>query len=665
MIHYPSLKDVLPLRIGILMDHPSPHMVALLDALAERDDCSAEVIYFGRISPNRRWAMPLGKLPYRFLRGETFMTGSFQINPGLVHALQKMRVDVWIINTCYDSLSTLFTGWWLGRGTTPWVYMNEPPRPRNRMVSTLKSLLLQFVLQRAWGIIGMGEKAVAMYRTLLHDDRPLASIPYYIHLEDFFSLPITDELIDGHVLQFLTCCQMIHRKGLDVLFKACKELKDTNWRLTLVGDGPLRRKLEKEFIKHFSNERINFTGEVSYEKRHLSFADKHVFILPSRWDGWGMVVPEALAAGLPVISTDRVTSAHEFIRHGENGFIIPSEDPKALADEMNWFIQNRESIPLMGLAARKSMQDYRPELGAERLVQFLSKLVTNQQNLSHKIKDSSKDNLTRKQLTTPLVWHCRWKNNLRSLTKNVIINVASVTKPRKKPNGNKILVYHLILKEERQKFEDHLKLLKDNFIVCSVAEVFHAGRNPKNENIPCIAITFDDGFRLLMGDCLELLERFGIKACFYVPTGFVELSDYPELAAQFSLCSHYYNLPLKPMRPEDLKLLIDIGHEVGSHGISHISLSAATRKAAEKELNLSRRRIYEWTGKKPVSFAYPYGDLKSSIGYPPDWVRGAGYENAVTLNRGIVSMSSNPFILPRDHIEGNWSVRDLSYFLFS
>jgi peptidoglycan/xylan/chitin deacetylase (PgdA/CDA1 family) len=168
-----------------------------------------------------------------------------------------------------------------------------------------------------------------------------------------------------------------------------------------------------------------------------------------------------------------------------------------------------------------------------------------------------------------------------------------------------------------------------------------------------------------MEDCLELLERFNIKACFYVPTGFIELSDYPQAAAQFSLRRYYYNLPLRPMGPEDLKLLSDSGHEIGSHGISHISLGAVTRKVAEKELNLSRRRIYEWTGKEPISFAYPYGDLRSSIGYPPDWVQGTGYGNAVTLNRGLVTNSSDPFILPRDHAEGNWSVRDLSYFLFS
>jgi glycosyltransferase involved in cell wall biosynthesis/peptidoglycan/xylan/chitin deacetylase (PgdA/CDA1 family) len=646
IFHLESMKYSLPLRIGILMDHPSPHMVELLDAIRDREDCTATVIYCGQSAPERKWGTPTSNLPYHFLKGIT-LSGGFRINPGLPHLLRRIPVDIWIVNSVYSSLSTLIAAWWFGQGSIPWIYMNEPPRPRNRMVSAFKSLLLQLVLQQAWGIIGMGERAVAMYRTLLHDDRPMASIPYYIHLEEFVGLPITYELADGQVLQFFTCCQMIHRKGLDVLLKACKQLKDTNWRLTLVGGGPLRRKLEKEFIKQFSNGRINFVGEVSYETRHLTFADKHVFILPSRWDGWGMVVPEALAAGLPVISTDQVISAHEFIQHGENGFIISSDDPKALAEKMNWFMQNRGLIPLMGLAARKSMQDYRPELGAQRMVGFLSKLVNSQEPFAKDIDLGRNNFLTWKQLTESPIWYHRWSDKLRGLGKKLVIHGALASRPRKEANGNRILVYHLVLKEDRKKFEEHLRLLVDKFRVCSVLEVLHSGRKAKHENIPCIAITFDDGFRVVMEDCLELLERFGIKACFYVPTGFVRISDKSQMAAQFSLRNHHYQMPLEPLRPEDLKLLVNLGHEVESHGVSHVGLGSITKEMAEKELDLSRMEIYE------------------CLGDPPHWVRDAGYEYAVTLRRGKINESTDPFLIPRDHSEGHWPLSYLKYFLFS
>jgi hypothetical protein len=80
---------------------------------------------------------------------------------------------------------------------------------------------------------------------------------------------------------------------------------------------------------------------------------------------------------------------------------------------------------------------------------------------------------------------------------------------------------------------------------------------------------------------------------------------------------------------------------------------------------LSMKQIEEWTGKAPAGFAYPYGDLRSSLGQPAEWVRGAGYRYAVTLRRGPVTEQSDRFQVPRDHVEGNWRLKDLRYFLLS
>ena len=166
-----------------------------------------------------------------------------------------------------------------------------------------------------------------------------------------------------------------------------------------------------------------------------------------------------------------------------------------------------------------------------------------------------------------------------------------------------------------------------------------------------------------MGDCLEICEKYGIRATYYVPTGFVQLSASPELAAEYSLRAHYYNLPLEPMQKEDLRLLTDLGHEVGSHGQSHIKLAFLSRQAAHRELTLSMKQIEEWTGKAPTGFAYPYGDLTSSLGRPAEWVRDAAYRYAVTLRRGPITKQSDLFQIPRDHVEGNWRLKDLEYFL--
>jgi peptidoglycan/xylan/chitin deacetylase (PgdA/CDA1 family) len=333
---------------------------------------------------------------------------------------------------------------------------------------------------------------------------------------------------------------------------------------------------------------------------------------------------------------------------------------------MAYFIHHPEVIPQMSAEARKSLANYKAEIGAEKLVRFLSN-VTNSDRMASRISrmtPSPADSPPNwQQLVEPPIWHRRWKSNLRSMGKRFVINGKRALNQRPKANGHRILIYHLVLKEDRKLFEEHIKFLKDNFVVTSVSEVLRTATEAKNKNGYCAAITFDDGFRILMRDCLDVLNKYDIKATFFVPTGFVDLSDRPDRAAIYSLRAHYYNLPLEPMRPQDLRLLVDLGHEVGSHGVAHVGLNALSFRAAEQELKRSKARIAQWTEKDPTGFAYPYGHFKSSLGEPPEWVRSAGYRYAVTQKRGAADQSSNLFLLPRDHVEGNWTLRDLSFFL--
>ena len=661
-----EISRVMPLRIGILMDHPSPHMVALLDALAEREDCIAHVIYLRKNDPKRKWGAPVGKLACRFISGFSLSSGGWRINPGIIQALRKQAVDVWIINTCYDSPTTILAAWFLGK-RTPWAYINEPSRPRNRLLSAAKSFPFQFIVGRAWGLIGMGKKAEEIYHLTSMGRVPTASVPYYIDLRPFYDLPWAGGAEPGKPVHFLTCCRMIRTKGLDILLQACSRLIDSNWQLTLIGSGPLRQKLERKFREHFSPQQVIFGGEIPYEKREEAFQEKHVFLFPSRWDGWGMVLPEALAAGLPVISTDQVISGHEFIRNGVNGFIIPSENSQALAEKMEYFINHVEEIPAMGAAARRSLNEYLPEKGAERLVNFLKEMVNNspKQLSPRRGTPLGKSEMTWGKLTSPNSFTEKARRKTRQIAKKTVIRFRTFISTQAKANSHRILVYHLILPQDRKSFNEHIRFLQDYYQLCSIPEVYEAAHNPQTNGSPRAAITFDDGFRILMSDCLEVLQKHGVKATFLIPTGFVDLWNQPDLASDFSLRAHYYSRPLEPMRPMDVEGLAKLGHCIESHGVSHITINSMSRARVLHEMKKSRQKISEWTGIPPSIFAFPYGHAFSVHGSVSRWVKETGYSFGLTLRRGRVDSKSDPLMLPRDHAEGNWSARDLRYFLFS
>lgn len=655
----------MPLRVGFLMDHPSPHMAAFLEAVAARTDCTLQVLYCAKSGAGRNWGSPAGSVPHRFENGISLPLG-IRFNPGILRTMLRLRADVWIVNTVYGSLTTWMAVWWLKRRRIPCAFMNEPVRPRRGLYALLKEIPLRFVLRRIDGILATGKAALAMYRRRIRDSRPVESVPYFVDLSDFALLPNPEIPGDGGDVEFVTSCQMIPRKGVDCLLKACRALPESGWHLTLVGDGPLKSKLEKEFASYGLQGKVSFSGAIPYSKRAEAFAGKHCFVLPSRWDGWGMVVPEALASGLPVISTDRVMSAQEFIRNGENGFLVPAGDAGALAEKMLWFLKNASSCSRMSAAARKSIRGYTAEIGAETLIQFLVKLRAGMiQKRGQGNRDCLRPEETSwRRLAEPERPLERDLQRMRGFGKDAVIRGRAALRRPRKPGGHSILAYHLILKEDCGRFEEHIKFFKDHFRIRPPRDLLAAAASGNSDPF-ALALTFDDGFRILMQHCLEILQKYEIKAGFYIPAAFVCSSGRTRAAAEFSMRSFYYNFPLEPMSPEDLRKLADLGHEIGSHGFFHTSLRAMTPDSAQKQIAFSRSMISEWTGTTLSGFSYPYGEFSNSMGDPAEWLREAGFVYALTMRRGCVEASSPPYLLPRHHAEGNWPVRHLRHFLMN
>jgi len=107
---------------------------------------------------------------------------------------------------------------------------------------------------------------------------------------------------DG-IVRVVSAGQLIHRKGIDVLLRACSDLPATCWRLDCYGDGPERWRLEQLARSLGLADRVAFHGVVSNDAVSVALAQADVAVLPSRFDGWGMLVNESLTAGTPVICT--------------------------------------------------------------------------------------------------------------------------------------------------------------------------------------------------------------------------------------------------------------------------------------------------------------------------------------------------------------------------
>lgn len=161
--------------------------------------------------------------------------------------------------------------------------------------------------------------------------------------------------------------QFVHRKGYDILLKAAADLpKDIG--IYIIGDNPKQEYLLLQ--QKLSLKNIHFVGFQSKEELKKWYQAADVFVLPTREDIWGLVINEAMAQGLPVITTDRCVAGLELVKEGENGYIIPIENSKVLAETITkTFTKDYEG---MGKKSLKFIQSYTIENMARKHIEVFN-----------------------------------------------------------------------------------------------------------------------------------------------------------------------------------------------------------------------------------------------------------------------------------------------------
>jgi glycosyltransferase involved in cell wall biosynthesis len=172
--------------------------------------------------------------------------------------------------------------------------------------------------------------------------------------------------VDGKVALF--CGKLQRWKAPMDLLEAFSRANVPNSYLVFAGDGPERNNLERRATQLGLADRVRFLGFLNQSQLPATYCSADLFVLPSLFEPFGMVVNEAMLCGLPVAVSDRVGARFDLVRPNENGYVFQAGDVEALAAVFRQFLPDPEKRARMGAAARQRMETWSPREYVESMV---------------------------------------------------------------------------------------------------------------------------------------------------------------------------------------------------------------------------------------------------------------------------------------------------------
>jgi len=170
-------------------------------------------------------------------------------------------------------------------------------------------------------------------------------IPNSLSLEHY--KPKSEDHIEyGDFIVFIG--RLVYYKRLEVVIEALRILRDKcNVKLVVLGDGPMRKEWENLVERYNLKDIVKFKGYVSHEEKLYYLSKCRALVLPSTFEGFGIVILEAWALRKPVIVVD-VEPLNRIVEHGFNGFIVKKNSATTLAEYIRLLMSNEELSRRLG-----------------------------------------------------------------------------------------------------------------------------------------------------------------------------------------------------------------------------------------------------------------------------------------------------------------------------
>lgn len=284
--------------------------------------------------------------------------------PSVIKYMKKNQYD-FIIVTVLASFTALLAVTWMKLKGISYCYEGDGGRVQNS--SKIKTVLKKYIISTAKLCFSTSKEFDQYCITYGANAANIRRYPFTsIKRQDILLHLLSEEeknkikkklgVLEKRII--LSVGRVINLKGYDVLLNSVKDL-DTNWGVYIIGGVP-----GDEFLSIIRNNNLKNVHFIDFQKKEIVkeyYLASDIFVLPTRYDPWGLVINEAMAAGLPIITTYQCGAGTELVENDVNGYLYDSEDVNQLRYHMNELTMNSHKRALMGEQSLIKIKDYTTE----------------------------------------------------------------------------------------------------------------------------------------------------------------------------------------------------------------------------------------------------------------------------------------------------------------
>lgn len=348
-------------KVAIITNIPAPYRVDLFWYLQHHtEEYEIHIFYASRNEDNREWKIEESRFKNsHFLDSYTikipygFDTKYIHISKGIKKELKKLHPAI-VVGAEYNP-TILQALQYCRKQKIPYISWTDGTLYSERNINVVQRMLRKYIIHNAKACLASSTKAKEAQ--LFYGAAPDSCFISFLTV-DLEKYKVVEAKRDNG--RIFCVGSLIKRKGIDLLFKALQGI-EKEYTLALAGSGPEVENL-KNLVKDLGIEkRVEFLGYLSEREIKEEYAKSSIFVLPTREDCFGLVILEAMCAGLPVISSKFADGAYDLIEEGKNGYIIDPYQTDKFQEYIQILLDAPEKCKKMGQMSYERLKLFRFE----------------------------------------------------------------------------------------------------------------------------------------------------------------------------------------------------------------------------------------------------------------------------------------------------------------